>query len=96
MAVNLTDGAIPAIATGEAQATGVRPVLQVFDIRIVNTQNNNNNGTERYRLLLSDGIYYQQGMLATQRNELVRSGRLQKGSIVMLNEFVCNVIQSRM
>lgn len=96
MAINLTEGAIATMTSGEAQGTGVKPVLQVADIRIVNTQNSSNNSTERYRILLSDGSYYQQGMLATQRNDLVRSGRLQKGSIVQLTEFVCNVIQNRM
>lgn len=96
MAINLTEGAIATMTSGEAQGTSVKPVLQVADIRIVNTQNSSNNSTERYRILLSDGSYYQQGMLATQRNDLVRSGRLQKGSIVQLTEFVCNVIQNRM
>ncbi|KAM7490917.1 hypothetical protein LguiA_033838 [Lonicera macranthoides] len=96
MAVNLTDGAIALLSSGEATNTDVKPVLQVVDIRAVNTSNHQNNSNERFRLLLSDGSYLQQGMLATQRNDLVRSERLQKGSVVQLTQFVCNIIQKRM
>ncbi|CAO2819718.1 unnamed protein product [Amaranthus hypochondriacus] len=91
MAVTLTEGAIERMCNGDHD---LKPVLQVADIRLVNTQNPSN-ATERYRLLLSDGVHLQQGMLATQRNELVKSGVLQKGSIVQLIQSVCNVIQGR-
>ncbi|XP_010677435.2 replication protein A 70 kDa DNA-binding subunit A [Beta vulgaris subsp. vulgaris] len=91
MAINLTEGAIEAMCNGD---TDLKPVLQVADIRLVNTQNPSS-ATERYRLLLSDGLHLQQGMLATQRNELVKSGALQKGSIIRLMQAVCNVIQGR-
>ncbi|XP_059640341.1 replication protein A 70 kDa DNA-binding subunit A-like [Cornus florida] len=94
MAINLTDGAIAILSSGEAQGTDVKPVLQVADIRLVNTQHQSNN--ERYRILLSDGLHLQQGMLATQKNDLVRSQKLQKGSVVQLTQFVCNIIQKRM
>lgn len=83
------------LARGDVQATEIKPVLQVSDVRLVNTQNQNSNN-ERYRILLSDGLFLQQAMLATQKNELVRTDKLQKGSIVQLTEFVCNVIQTRM
>ncbi|KNA24868.1 hypothetical protein SOVF_011810 [Spinacia oleracea] len=91
MAVNLTEGAIEAMCNGD---TEIKPLLQVADIRLVNTQNQNS-ATERYRLLLSDGVHLQQGMLATQRNELVKTGALQKGSVIRLMQAVCNVIQNR-
>ncbi|XP_021765534.1 replication protein A 70 kDa DNA-binding subunit A-like [Chenopodium quinoa] len=91
MAINLTEGAIEAMCNGD---TELKPLLQVADIRLVNTQNATS-ATERYRLLLSDGLHLQQGMLATQRNELVKTGALQKGSIIRLMQAVCNVIQGR-
>ncbi|CAL5359421.1 hypothetical protein CsSME_00049574 [Camellia sinensis var. sinensis] len=91
MAINLTEGAVAMLTSGE-QGSDVKPVLQVADLRLVNTQNQSN---ERYRILLSDGSHLQQGMLATQKNDLVRSQSLQKGSIVQLTQFVCNVIQGR-
>lgn len=99
MAVKLTEGAIAMLSTGKWQPTDVKPVLQVTDIR--NVQGHNSSGgaggekQERYRLLLSDGLFSQQGMLATQQNELVKSQQMQKGSIVQLTEFVCNTIRDR-
>lgn len=95
MAINLTEGAVATLASRDAAAMESKPVLQVADIRLVNTQQQQNSN-ERYRLLLSDGLHSQQGMLATQRNDLVKSGRLQKGSVIQLTQFVCNVIQQRM
>lgn len=90
MAVNLTQGAIITMCFTSEE---LQPVLQVIDLKLVQSQQNSS--TERYRLVLSDGSYYQQGMLATQKNELVHSGRLQKGSIVKLHQFICNDVQNR-
>ncbi|GFZ16330.1 replication factor-A protein 1-like protein [Actinidia rufa] len=97
MAVNLTEGVIAMLSNGDAQgAADLKPVLQVADLRLVNAQNPNPNpSNERYRILLSDGVHLQQGMLATQKNDLIRTHSLQKGSIVQLTQFVCNVIQGR-
>lgn len=99
MAVNLTAGAVSMLSGKEWQTTDLKPVLQVMDIRIVQTQTSaggaGGENKERYRVLLSDGSFHQQGMLASQLNELVRSQQLQKGSIVHLTEFVCNAIRDR-
>lgn len=86
---NLSRGAIAMISGGAEVA---KPVLQVNDVRLVHTAQST---TERYRMILSDGDHVQQAMLATQMNCIVKEGRLQKGSIVQLNEFICNVIQGR-
>ncbi|KAK9052769.1 hypothetical protein SSX86_029399 [Deinandra increscens subsp. villosa] len=96
MAVNLTEGAISLISTGNCQATEMKPVLQVLEVRAVQTQTSSSENKERYRIILSDGSNNQQGMLATQLNDLVRSERLQRGSVVRLNEFVINKIRDRM
>ncbi|KAL9246974.1 hypothetical protein vseg_020451 [Gypsophila vaccaria] len=93
--VQLSEGAIVGMCGGEGSGGTEKPVLQVADIRLVNTQNAVST-SERYRLLLSDGVHLQQGMLATQHNALVKSGRLQKGSLLQLFQFVCNRIQHRM
>lgn len=87
--VNLTKDAIAIVSSGEGD---LKPVLQIADIRLVNTVQNT---TERYRMLLSDGTHLQQAMLATQMNHIIKSGKLQKGSIVQLTEFICNLIQNR-
>ncbi|CAJ1930951.1 unnamed protein product [Sphenostylis stenocarpa] len=92
MAGSLTPGAIKEIC-GANCSSGLKPVLQVIDLKLVQSQQASN--TERYRLVLSDGSFYQQGMLATQMNDLVHSGRLQKGSVVRLVQFICNDVQNR-
>ncbi|XP_040986681.1 replication protein A 70 kDa DNA-binding subunit A-like [Juglans microcarpa x Juglans regia] len=96
MAINLTEGAIMMMCRGELKAEEVKPVLQVIDVKQVSTQAQQHSNTERYRVLLSDGSHHQQGMLATQMNALVKEGKLQKGSVVQLTQFVCNVVQNRM
>lgn len=93
MAVNLTEGAITIMCRDDFSSEDLKPVLQVIDLKLVQSQQHS--ATERYRLVLSDGSHYQQGMLATQKNELVHSGRLQKGSVVKLTQFICNVVQNR-
>ncbi|OVA18441.1 zinc finger protein [Macleaya cordata] len=93
MAVNLTNNAIAMICNGEFQGDDAKPVVQVADIKLLSA--GQQNGTERYRMLLSDGMHLQQGMLATQMNSLVHSGKLQKGSVVQLSQFVSQVIQNR-
>jgi replication factor A1 len=49
----------------------------------------------RYRLILSDGEHYQQGMLATQQNHFLESGKLRQYTIIRLNDYVCNVVAER-
>lgn len=92
MAVSLTQGAITEICRGNC-SENLQPVLQVIELKLVQSQQNSN--VERYRLVLSDGSHYQQGMLATQKNELIYSGRLQQGAIIRLTQFICNVVQNR-
>ncbi|XP_027360688.1 replication protein A 70 kDa DNA-binding subunit A [Abrus precatorius] len=93
MAVELTEGAILMMCDNNFSSEELMPVLQVIELKQVQSQQNS--ATERYRLALSDGSHYLQGMLATQKNELVHSGRLQKGSVIKLTQFICNVVQNR-
>lgn len=84
----------------------LKPVLQVIELKEVQTtaknpqqqqqQQQEPKKSERFRLLLSDGSLMQQGMLATNKNELVKSSLLQVGSVVQLTQYICNVIQDRM
>jgi len=90
MVVNLTQGAIVKMCFTLEE---LHSVLQVIDLK--QCQSQQNSATERYRLILSDGLHHQQGMLATQKNELVHNGRLQEGSIVKLAQFICNDVQNR-
>ncbi|KAL3000108.1 hypothetical protein AAZX31_09G194800 [Glycine max] len=91
-AKTLTQGAIMEICSGN-DPKNLQPVLQVIEFKLVQSQQNST--IERYRVVLSDGSFYQQGMLATQKNELIYSGRLQQGAIIRLTQFICNVVQNR-
>lgn len=71
------------------------PVVQVGDVKIVNTKGGPQQQSERYRMLISDGVNSQQSMLATPLNALVKDGTLRAGSIVHLVETMCNTIQNR-
>ncbi|KAL5099844.1 hypothetical protein RYX36_004171 [Vicia faba] len=92
MALSLTPGAIKKMCFTSSEEE-FQPVLQLIDLKLVHSSQNTT--TERYRAVLSDGEFYEQGMLATQKNGLVHAGRLQKGSIVKLTQFVTNDVQRR-
>ncbi|XP_052200030.1 replication protein A 70 kDa DNA-binding subunit A [Diospyros lotus] len=86
MPVNLTQNAISAINAGDVNS---KPLVQVLDIKLIgNTQ-------ERYRFLISDGVSTQHAMLATQLNDRVKSGRVLKGSVVQLIDYICSTVQNR-
>ncbi|XP_066318455.1 replication protein A 70 kDa DNA-binding subunit C-like isoform X2 [Miscanthus floridulus] len=102
-AAQLTPGAVQAIANGAVPAA-LQPVLQVLEVcRIATTKSGNSSANpnpipserERYRLILSDGINAHQAILATAFNPFVRDGTLRAGTIVHLNEFICDTIQDK-
>ncbi|XP_010441733.1 PREDICTED: replication protein A 70 kDa DNA-binding subunit C-like [Camelina sativa] len=97
MAVNLTAEAIAKMLNGEVTSeTDMTPVLQVTELKMIQTKlNQNHESSNRYKITLSDGILWQQGMLNTSLNSLVIQGSIQFGSIVKLTRFVCNQVQSR-
>ncbi|KAG2718006.1 hypothetical protein I3843_03G198700 [Carya illinoinensis] len=86
MPVNLTPNAIAAIESGDVNA---KPLVQVLDIKLIGSTQ------ERYRLLLSDSVSTQHAMLATQLNDRVKSGRVTKGSVVQLIDYICSPVQNR-
>jgi replication factor A1 len=102
-AAQLTPGAIQAIANGAVPAA-LQPVLQVLQVcriataKSVNASANPNpipSERERYRLILSDGVNAHQAILATAFNPFVRDGTLRAGTIVHLNEFICDTIRDK-
>ncbi|GMN40754.1 hypothetical protein TIFTF001_009974 [Ficus carica] len=92
-AAMLTEGAVAKMSHIDfRKEEGWKPVVQVIDVKRV-TQGQPER--ERFRVRLSDGSLQQQGMLGFQLNHLVTEGKLQNGSIIRLNEFVCSPIQNR-
>ncbi|KAK6147653.1 hypothetical protein DH2020_018565 [Rehmannia glutinosa] len=86
MPVNLSANAISAINGGDVNS---KPLVQVLDIKLIGSTQ------ERYRLLLSDSVETQHAMLATQLNDRVKSGRVRKGSVIQLIEYICSTVQNR-
>jgi len=81
--MSLTNGALAKICQGEEVAD---PLLQVLGHKAIA-----GSGQERFRLLLSDGVYTNSfSMLATQLNHLVHDNQLSQYSIVKVKKFICN------
>jgi len=90
----LTPGAIKAIAENKKPEGNDFPVVQVLAIKKIQTKNKQN-AQDRYRIVLSDGTYFQQAMLGVQQNELVVSGSLAQHCVVQLKEYLCNNINGK-
>ena len=71
-----------------AGQTSIHPVLQVVDVKQIGSAGGPGGANERFRLMLSDGEHYQQAMLATQLNELVKNNEVRKFSVVQVDECV--------
>lgn len=84
MARNLTPNGIAKVNAGDLD---LKPVVQVVDVSPV--------GADRFRILVSDGSETQHALLASQLNGLVKGGRLRKGSVVQLLEYIGSTLQNR-
>ncbi|KAK3249417.1 hypothetical protein CYMTET_41152 [Cymbomonas tetramitiformis] len=88
--VPLSTGAIPNILEG---GTPLSPVLQCINIKQIGSTGGS--AAERFRLVLSDGHHWGQAMLATQLNHLVTTEQVKEGTVMRLQEYICNVVQGR-
>eukprot|EP01083_Nonionella_stella_P070730 189385_1 len=86
--MSLSTGSVQRMVSGDV---GHSPQLQVLDVKKIVTGQSG----ERFRLVLSDGDYYIQGMLSSQCTSLVNSKRLQKFTVIQLKEWVCNNIKGK-
>mmetsp|Transcript_2349 Transcript_2349/g.3412 ORF Transcript_2349/g.3412 Transcript_2349/m.3412 type:complete len:645 (+) Transcript_2349:183-2117(+) len=94
--MSLTHGAISAmVRSGEGHhaTPDFQPTVQIINIKSVG---NKNTGSDRYRLILSDGEHYCNGMLTTQLNGLIHSGEITQDCLVRVDEYMINKIQNRM
>eukprot|EP01135_Chromosphaera_perkinsii_P008267 Nk52_evm9s1224 gene=Nk52_evmTU9s1224 len=92
MSFTLSSGAVKAI---HAEQPCSEPILQVLSAKGMQNKSGNGAMTERFRLVLSDGVHYQQAMLGTQLNDLVKTEQLKKLSVFKLKNFVCNAVQNK-
>ena len=69
--------------------TSGQPVVQVLELKSIKNQN------ERFRLVLNDGEFYQQAMLGSQLNELVKRDEVRAGTICKLSSFICQAMGNK-
>ncbi|KAI0748563.1 replication factor-a protein [Daedaleopsis nitida] len=71
-----------------------QPTLQLLSFKKV-PPTGGNNTVDRYRVIVSDGEYFLQSMLATQLNHLVEEEVVAKGAIAVVEKFTCNMVQGK-
>jgi replication factor A1 len=77
-----------------------KPTLQFLSIKKVvpganPSSNNPNAATDRYRIIISDGVHFLQAMLATQLNHLVEEDRIGKNTIALIENMSCQTIMDK-
>lgn len=79
--------------TSQDTQTVLEPVLQVLSAKPVSTQQ----GAGRWRLILSDGQHFAQGMLGTGLNNFVQGEPpdVQRNTVIKLTGYAVNHVQNR-
>jgi len=101
----LSEGICQRLNSGEKDDEALwnsKPTLQFLSIKkvqpnsIAGTANNPSTVTaDRYRIIISDGLYFLQAMLATQLNHLVEDERVGKNTIAVIENMSCQLIQEK-
>lgn len=77
-----------AMENGSSDNPAFRPIMQIINIKPVG-------GQDRFRVVLSDGEHYIQGMLGTQLNHMCRDNTIVENSLVQVKDFMVNKVQNR-
>jgi replication factor A1 len=93
---SLTKGAISTLVNMQSAGAdrNFQPDIQILSLKNVGP-GKSNEGQDRWRVVLSDGVHFVQGMLATQLSAMVESGELQQFSMIRIQDFMNNKIQDR-
>ncbi|KAH9004999.1 replication factor-a protein [Lactarius hatsudake] len=105
MSTDLTQGICERLNFGDKDDEslwGTKPTLQFLSIKKVvasaATNSPSNQGaptTDRYRIIISDGVHFLQAMLATQLNYLVEEDRIGKNTIALIENMSCQHIMDK-
>ena len=68
-----------------------KPIIQLINVKNLKKESD---GSDRYRLILSDGQCFVQGMVATQLNKLIANG-IRENNIIRVNEYMVNYIKGK-
>jgi len=91
MSSQLTPHAVRDIVATTSQQAGFEPICQIINIKNVN----NGGQTDRYRIILSDGECYVQGMVATQLNHFLSNNQLRTNNIVRIQNYMINDVKGK-
>ncbi|KAJ6531268.1 hypothetical protein B0H19DRAFT_1191005 [Mycena capillaripes] len=80
-------------APGDASLFDATHTLQLLSIKPVGS--NTTTTVDRYRIIMSDGEYFIQAMLATQLNHLYKEEQIKKNTIVNVTKMTCNYVQDK-
>jgi len=93
-ALDLTSGSIKTILRDERSRLHLKPFLQILQIQNMATVQKKLN-SERYKLLLSDGVNHVPAVLSPKLNHLVYLKSIQQQSIVKLIEYELHIIKTK-
>lgn len=71
------------------------PLLSSPDFKVLETHANDTTTIRRYRLVLSDGMHSQVGMLGTQLNYLFEDGQLRTNSLIRITDYTTNEVKGK-
>ena len=91
MTISLTAGAVQNLVG--AHEPNFKPICQIINIKNVGNKNGDG-GQDRYRIIISDGTHYVQGMMATQLNAIMGEN-LQNYNIIRINEYMNNNVKGK-
>lgn len=97
MSFQLTSGICARLhspAPGDADILNQPCTLQLLSVKKVSLASANQ-PTDRYRIIISDGVNYAQAMLATQLNNYVTEGRIAKNTVAKLTKMTSNSVQDK-
>jgi len=89
---NLTPNAINQIIRVGDPPEGFYPTLQIISVRPIQATAAQG---ERYRVVISDGVYFAQGMLAKQLVHFIHSGSITEFSVVRVMQFMTNMVSNK-
>ncbi|KAG2362493.1 replication factor-A protein 1 [Suillus spraguei] len=69
--------------------------VQLLSIKRVAPTTSSTTTTDRFRIIISDGVHFVQAMLATQLNDLVINGDINKNTVVVIDKLACNFVQDK-
>lgn len=68
--------------------------IQFLSIKKVNA-GASGSAPDRFRVIMSDGVYFIQAMLATQLNSMVNDNTIGKHTIAVVEKLTCNYVQDK-